>query len=232
MNVAEMQTRFVAYYRVSTDKQGRSGLGLEAQKAAVKAFLDGKGWPPIAEFVEIESGRKSDRPELAKALDRCRLCKATLVIAKLDRLARNAAFLLSLRDAGIEFVACDMPDANRLTVGIMAMVAEAEVERISTTTRQALAAAKARGTKLGGFKGYKPTDADRAKATAALSGKAASHAARVAPVVAEIKAAGHRSLRAIATELNARGIPSPRGGEWSSVAVMRLLDRKGQSATS
>jgi DNA invertase Pin-like site-specific DNA recombinase len=230
MNVAEMQTRFVAYYRVSTDKQGRSGLGLEAQKAAVKAFLDGKGWPPIAEFVEIESGRKSDRPELAKALDRCRLCKATLVIAKLDRLARNAAFLLSLRDAGIEFVACDMPDANRLTVGIMACVAEAEAEAISARTKAALAAAKVRGAKLGGFKGHVPTDADRAKATAALRGKAGAHAARVAPVVAEIRAAGHTSLRAIAAELNARGIPSPRGGEWSSVAVMRLLDREARPA--
>src|SRR4051794_15109051 len=225
-----MTRRFVAYYRVSTDKQGRSGLGLEAQRAAVREYLTSKGWPPVAEFVEVESGRKSDRPELAKALERCRLCKAVFVIAKLDRLARNAAFLLSLQDAGIEFVACDMPDANRLTVGILACVAEAEAEAISARTKAALAAAKARGTRLGGFKGHVPTDADRAKATAALSGKAAGHAARVMPVVAEIRTAGHRSLRAIAAELNARGIPSPRGGEWSSVAVMRLLDREAQAA--
>src|SRR4051794_3984608 len=208
-----MTRRFVAYYRVSTDKQGRSGLGLEAQRAAVREYLTSKGWPPVAEFVEVESGRKSDRPELAKALDRCRLCKATLVIAKLDRLARNAAFLLSLRDAGIEFVACDMPDANRLTVGILACVAEA----IGARTRAALTAAKARGTRLGGFKGYRPTDADRTRAAAAKRGKAAEHAARVAPVVAEIRASGRISLRAIAEELNKRGIPSPGGKSWSSV---------------
>jgi DNA invertase Pin-like site-specific DNA recombinase len=225
-----MQKRFVAYYRVSTDRQGKSGLGLDAQKALVRDYLTNRGWPPIKEFTEVESGRKADRPELAKALDHCRLCNATLVIAKIDRLARNAAFLLSLRDAGIEFVACDMPDANRLTVGIMAMVAEAEAERISTTTKQALAAAKARGTKLGGFKGHVPTDADRTKATAALRGKAGAHAARVAPVVAEIRTSGHTSLRAIAAELNARGIPSPRGGEWSSVAVMRLIGREARPA--
>ena len=157
-------------------------------------------------------------------LDRCRLlCRATLVIAKLDRLARNAAFLLSLRDAGIEFVACDMPDANRLTVGILACVAEAEAEAIGARTRAALAAAKARGTRLGGFKGYRPSDADRTRAAAAKRGKTAEHAARVAPVVAEIRASGRTSLRAIAEELNARGIPSPGGRSWSSVAVMRLL---------
>src|SRR3954447_1113715 len=171
--------RTVAYFRVSTDKQGRSGLGLEAQKAAVKAFLDGKGWPPLAEFVEVESGKRNDRPELAKALERCRLCKAVLVIAKLDRLARNASFLLNLRDAGVEFVACDMPEANRLTVGIMALMAEHEAEMVSSRTRAALAVAKVRGTRLGGFRGYVPTGADRAAATNAKAAAARERAARV-----------------------------------------------------
>jgi DNA invertase Pin-like site-specific DNA recombinase len=216
-----MTHRFVAYYRVSTDKQGRSGLGLEAQRVAVREYLTGKGWPPVAEFVEVESGRKGDRPELAKALERCRLCKAVLVIAKLDRLARNAAFLLSLRDAGIEFVACDMPDASRLTVGILACVAEAEA--ISTRTKAALAAAKARGTKLGGFRGYRPTAADRERAAAARRERAHEHVTRVAPVLAELRAAGVTSLRALAAELNSRGVPAPAGGMWHANTVRRVL---------
>ena len=218
-----MTRRFVAYYRVSTDKQGRSGLGLDAQRAAVREYLTSKGWPPVAEFVEVESGRKSDRPELAKALERCCLCKAVLVIAKLDRLARNAAFLLSLRDAGIEFVACDMPDANRLTVGILACVAEAEAEAISARTRAALRAAKARGTRLGGFRGYRPTAADREQAVAVRRERAHQHTARVAPVLAELRAAGITSLRALAAELNDRGVPAPAGGAWHANTVRRLL---------
>jgi len=121
--------RFICYYRVSTIRQGRSGLGLEAQRDAVRSYLNGGDWQVAGEFTEIESGRRADRPELAKAFAACRLHRATLVIAKLDRLARNAAFLLGLRDSGIDFVAADMPNANRLTVGIMAMVAEDEAQR-------------------------------------------------------------------------------------------------------
>lgn len=216
--------RYVAYYRVSTDRQGRSGLGLEAQQEAVRAFLAGKGWPPVAEFTEIESGRKSDqqRPQLAAALAACRLHKAVLVIAKLDRLARNAAFLLNLRDAGVEFVACDMPDANRLTVGIMALVAEDEADRTSARTKAALAAAKARGVALGGFRGYVPTEADRTKAAQAKREKA--RRTDLLPVIEAIRAKGITSLNGIANALNEQNIPTATGKRWQAIQVKRMLE--------
>lgn len=136
----------------STDKQGRSGLGLEAQREAVAVYLNGGNWTVLAEFTEVESGRKAERPQLVQALEMCRLIGAVLVIAKLDRLARDAHFLLGLEKAGVEFVACDMPTANRRTIGIMALVAEEEARAISARTTAALAAAKARGTALGGWR--------------------------------------------------------------------------------
>src|SRR5215204_3495258 len=145
--------RYVSYLRVSTDRQGRSGLGLEAQRKAVEDFLNGGRWDLIAEFVEVESGKRDDRPKLAEALALCRLHKATLVIAKLDRLSRDAHFLLGLQKelqkSGLRFVAADLPEANELTVGIMAVVAQAERKMISQRTKAALGAAKARGKKLG-----------------------------------------------------------------------------------
>ncbi|PWJ13814.1 recombinase family protein [Jannaschia seohaensis] len=141
--------RLVAYERVSTARQGRSGLGLEAQRAAIDAFADARAATVLARFTEVESGGKNDRPELDKALTLARLTGATLVIAKLDRLSRNAAFLLTLQASGVSFLACDIPEANDLTVDIMALVAQAEREAISRRTREALAAAKARGVKLG-----------------------------------------------------------------------------------
>src|SRR3954462_13659372 len=144
---------FVAYYRVSTERQGRSGLGLEAQRKAVEDFLNGGNWRLVDEFTEIESGKHSERPALAKAFQACRLRRAKLVIAKIDRLSRDAHFLLGLEKAGVDFVAADMPTANRLTVGIMAMVADEERRLISKRTKEALAAAKARGVKLGGNRG-------------------------------------------------------------------------------
>ena len=144
--------RFVAYYRVSTEKQGRSGLGLEAQQEAVRTHLNGGNWHLAAEVVEIESGKRNDRPKLAEALRLCRLHGATLIIAKLDRLARNVAFISNLMESGVEFTAVDFPQANRLTVHILAAVAEHEREMISKRTKDALAAAKARGVKLGGVR--------------------------------------------------------------------------------
>src|SRR5215207_3217039 len=147
------QGKFVSYVRVSTARQGRSGLGLEAQQEAVRSYLNGGNWQLVAEVVEVESGRRNDRPKLAEALRLCRLHSATLIIAKLDRLARNVAFISNLMESGVEFTAVDFPQANRLTVHILAAVAEHEAAMISQRTKAALAAAKARGTRLGGGTG-------------------------------------------------------------------------------
>ena len=147
MEHAMAQEFFVAYYRVSTARQGRSGLGLEAQKKAVTDFLNGGSWQLTSEFVEVESGKSDDRPELEQALAMCDLSGATLVVAKLDRLSRNLAFLAKLQESGAKFVAADMPEANELTIHIMAAVAQAERKAISLRTKEALAAAKARPSK-------------------------------------------------------------------------------------
>src|SRR5215218_2936340 len=184
--------RFIAYHRVSTAQQGRSGLGLEAQRQAVADYLDGGAWTLVAEYTEVESGKRADRPELAKALAACRAHRAVLVIAKLDRLSRNAHFLLGLQKAGVEFVAADMPTANRLTAGIMALVAEEEARMISARTKAALAAAKVRGKALGGAR---EGAAERArgigaKGTAALRAKADARAADMAPMIRAWQAAG------------------------------------------
>lgn len=214
---------FVAYYRVSTEKQGRSGLGLEAQQEAVRAYLNGGQWELAAEFTEVESGKNADRPALAKALQACRVYGARLVIAKLDRLSRDAHFLLGLEKAGVDFVAADMPHANRLTVGIMAMVADEERRMISARTKAALQAAKARGTKLGGFRGKVITQEGRAASLCARQEQSRARATDLAPIIGELKASGATSLQQIATGLNAKGIRTARGGEWSAVQVRRLL---------
>lgn len=222
---------FVAYYRVSTAKQGASGLGLDAQRAAALGFLNGGAWMLAAEFTETESGKNNARAELAKALAACRLYGARLLIAKLDRLSRDAAFLLSLRDAGVDFVAADMPNANRLTVGIMAMVAEAEREAISARTKAALAAAKARGVKLGGrVENLGETSAKGHTASLVVrKAKAQGRAADLAPVIAELRAEGITSLRSVAAALTAKGIPTARGAaDWSPVQVSRLLAQLGE----
>jgi DNA invertase Pin-like site-specific DNA recombinase len=217
--------RFVAYYRVSTQQQGRSGLGLEAQQKAVRDYLDGGRWRLLAEFTEVESGNQNERPELAKALAACRVHDATLVVAKLDRLSRNAAFLLTLRDARVDFICADMPEANRLTVGVLAVVAEHEREAISTRTKAALAAAKARGKRLGN-----PANLTRRArrlgtwaSVAARQARAQQRAADLAPTIAELRQGGASSLRDLARGLNERSIPAPRGGEWTSAQVRRVL---------
>ncbi|MDR3798417.1 MAG: recombinase family protein [Terracidiphilus sp.] len=223
--------KFVSYLRVSTARQGASGLGLEAQREAVSRYVNGGSWALVQEVVEVESGKRSDnRPQLAKALALCRIHRATLLVAKLDRLARNVAFISTLMESSVDFVAVDLPQANKLTVHIMAAMAEYEASAISARTRAALAAARARGKKLGGLRGP-------AAEFAALSGKgsaagAAVRAAKAAkriedllPVMEDICAEGSASLRAIAAELNARGIGTPRPGnyKWYPVQVQRIL---------
>jgi DNA invertase Pin-like site-specific DNA recombinase len=213
--------KFVAYYRVSTDKQGKSGLGLDAQRAAVVAFLNGGRWQLVGEFTEIESGKRNDRQQLAAALAACKKLKAKLVIAKLDRLSRNVAFISALMEAGVEFVACDMPHASKLTIHILAAVAEHEREAISARTKAALAAARARGTKLGNPK----LAAVRTRGVASNKAEADRFAQNTVPIIREIESSGVASLRGIARALNARGVPTARGGAWSPVQVAAILQR-------
>jgi len=216
--------KFVSYLRVSTARQGSSGLGLEAQRAAVSSYFNGGDWTLVKEIVEVESGKRNDRPALASALQLCRKHRATLVIAKLDRLARNVAFISNLMESGVEFVAVDMPQANRFVVHILAAVAEQEAEAISKRTKAALAAAKARGTVLGGRR----VSAERFAEIAAggrqvRTEKATAQREALQPTIDRIRAAGAVTLRQIAAELNARNVPTARGGEWSAVQVSRVL---------
>src|SRR6056297_1458775 len=206
--------KLVAYERVSTARQGKSGLGLEAQREAIEDYANSKGGAILARFTEVESGRKNDRPELEKALLLARITGATLVIAKLDRLSRNAAFLLTLRDAGVSFVACDMPEANDLTVGIMALVAQQEREAISRRTKEALAAAKARGVKLGnpnGAAALRRVGENGAAMRRTVQQNADDFARSLAPVVEGLRAEGATTLRGIADTLNDRGMMTRRG---------------------
>ena len=220
-----MNGKFVSYLRVSTQRQGKSGLGLEAQREAVAAYLNGGRWTLVSEIVEVESGKRSDRPELAKALSLCRLHRATLLVAKLDRLARNVAFISALMEAGVKFVAVDLPQANELTVHIMASMAEYEAKAISQRTKAALAAAKARGKALGGLR-WDITAVSAQGRKLALQTRqenAAKYRADILPVIQDKQAKGAATLRQIADALNADGTPAPRGGEWSAVQVQRIL---------
>jgi DNA invertase Pin-like site-specific DNA recombinase len=214
--------RLVAYYRVSTDKQGESGLGLESQQSQVAAYASRTGCVVVASYTEIESGRKRNRPELKAAIAHAKRVKGTLVVAKLDRLARNVAFLSNLMDGGVDFVALDCPDANRLTLHILSAVAEEEARLISTRTKAALSALKARGVKLG-----KPEnlthDAQR-KGAKATQDQAREAYVLVSPLVSQWRSEG-KSFREIAGLLNDKGVTTRTGALWTAMQVKRIVDR-------
>jgi DNA invertase Pin-like site-specific DNA recombinase len=216
-----MIKNYIGYYRVSTDKQGLDGNGMTAQRETVRRFVDGQRGALEREFSEVESGRKTDeeRPQLAAALDYAKKAKATLVITKLDRLARNAEFLLSLQNSGVDFVCCDCPNADKFTVGILALVAQRERELISERTTLALAAAKTKGVKLGT---PNPEKAVAAMVTANKTAKA-EFAAVVFPVLEEIKSAGVPTLPGVCDCLNRRGISTRNGKNWYPATVRNIL---------
>lgn len=210
-------TKFVAYYRVSTAGQGESGLGLEAQRMAVQAYLATNPTAElVAEFTEIESGKKKNRPELAEAVKNCKRHKATLVIAKLDRLARNVHFVSGLMETNVNFVACDNPHANRLMVHMLAAFAEHEREMISQRTKDGLAAAKARGVELGA------NGKVLAKRNSAIADQ---HALELVDEIRAIPAELRMNITSLTRELNARQIPTGKGGSWYRQSVYRLLKR-------
>ena len=238
-----MDGKFVAYYRVSTAKQGSSGLGRDAQRQAVLEYLNGGAWDLIAEFEEVESGRRADRPELVRAMELCRLTGATLLIAKLDRLSRNVHFLSGLMEQRVDFIACDMPTANKLTVHIMAAVAEQEREAISARTKAAIGAIKAKLaageeyvsrrscrvlTRLGNPNGLTVRRPDLG--SAAVSAKARKFGADVLPMIREMRAGGAVSYALVAMELNARHVKAAGGRCWTAMGVWRVLDRAERAA--
>ena len=225
MTRSQRPRKLVAYLRVSTKGQGDSGLGLEAQEAAVSAHAASSGSDLVARFVEVESGKRADRPELLKAIAHAKRAGATLVIAKLDRLSRNVAFLANLMETGVDFVACDQPNANRLTVHILAAVAENEAAMISQRTKAALAAYKARGGRLGTNNLTAEGMArGRLMGAKALRDRAVDAYADLVPIMKGWKAEG-ATLRAIADRLNADGHQTRTGGAWGPVQVMRALTR-------
>lgn len=231
-NAAAKADKFIAYYRVSTARQGRSGLGLEAQQAAVQAYLSGTSGRLLAEFTEVESGKVDTRPKLAEAIHRAKITGSRLIIAKLDRLSRNAAFLLSLQHSGVRFVAADLPTADETVVGFMAVLAQAERKAISERTRAALAVARRRlakeGRRLGNPNGAKALRKARKGNSAAVERivkGADQRAEELRDVVADVRANGYLSLATIAEELNRREIETPRGGRWHPASVARLMAR-------
>lgn len=227
-------SKIIAYYRVSTKKQGKSGLGLEGQQAAVESYCKGIGGGILASYFEVESGKRTDRPELAKALGHARRAKATLVVAKLDRLVRNYQFLREVEQSGVDFIACDNPNANKMTIRILAVVAEDEAERTSQRTKDALQAAKARGTLLGsarpghweGREQCRLAGLVKARIKAILVRKhnAAVTYADLLPELTSYRTSG-LSLAAIAAKLNERGQTTRRGRPWNPVQVSRVLER-------
>lgn len=222
--------KFVCYYRVSTARQGKSRLGLDAQRQAVADYLNGGRWTIVEEYTEVESGKNSDRPALEQALAAARLHRAAVVVSKMDRLTRSVPFLNRLLEAGVDVRFADLPQiegaTGRFMVQMMVSVAELEAGMISKRTKDALAKAKKRGVKLGGYRGAKPTAKMRARSTAVVQQRADARAADLASTIAALQANGATSLRAIAAALNARGIPTSRGGGvWSATQVARVLER-------
>ncbi|MBL8409149.1 MAG: recombinase family protein [Candidatus Accumulibacter sp.] len=215
--------KYIAYLRVSTQKQGTSGLGIEAQREAVKNYLNGGQWELLAEHVEVETGKGSDalakRPQLRAALEACKKAGATLVIAKLDRLARNVHFISGLMESKVKFVACDLPEANTLTLHLMAAFAEHEAKRISERTKDALAAAKARGVQLGlaGPANLRPNIEERQEAADAFANN-------LRHIFTSMQERG-LSQREMARELNQIALPAPTGGAWMQMQVRRVLAR-------
>lgn len=231
-----MNGKFVIYYRVSRKSQGAEGLGIEAQKSAVTSFLNGGDWTVVEEFTEVESGKRDDRPELSKAIALVKLTKAKLLIAKLDRLSRDVHFLTGLEKAGIEFVCCDMPQADRFTIHIMAALAQKEREMISARTKAALGEIKAkiargedhygklsgkRVERLGGSSGRTPP---QSLGVAAVKASAAQFAARVRPTITALRD-GRLTMQQIADRLNEMGVETSRGAKWNAMTVKRVLDR-------
>ena len=226
--------KFVAYFRVSTARQGRSGLGLAAQRAAVNDLIAANGTKLISEFQEVESGKDRDRPKLAAALDHCRVTGATLVVAKMDRLSREANFIGALIDGDVDIRFCDFPTipagpVGRLILGVMAQIAEFERGIISERTKAAMAAAKARGQTFGNPCGAAPLVKHRKRgirnSLKVRMAKADDFAQRLAPIVGDIRAAGIDTASGLVRELNERDIEAPRGGQWGATQVRRLLGR-------
>lgn len=217
-------TAFIAYVRVSTQKQGQSGLGLEAQHAAVARFV-GSGDTVLATYTEVESGRDCQRPQLKAALAHARKAKAVLLIAKLDRLARNVRFLAELLEGDVEIVAADNPTASKFVLQILSCVAENESRQCSERTKAALAAARARGVKLGGWRGHLPVHAAQVKGAAVQASQARTRAIELLPHITAAQEAGAATPSAIAKALNGKGITTHAGASWSAVQVSRVLSR-------
>ena len=219
--------KFICYLRVSTQRQGASGLGLAAQRKSVTDFLDGGKWELLREYVEIESGGNNDRPRLKEALAHAKITGSRLIIARLDRLSRNLGFIAQLQESGAKFVAADMPEATEVTVQFMAVIAQYERKRISENTKLALTAARARGVRLGNPNGARALRGrgGSVKGVARLKAKADEHARNVLPEIDAIRSGGITSLNGIAYELNQREILSANGGRWHATTVANLLLR-------
>jgi DNA invertase Pin-like site-specific DNA recombinase len=218
-------TKYVTYYRVSTKRQGVSGLGLEAQEATTAEYLGRLGGDLIGSYRDIESGAKDNREELQKALRECRLTGATLLIAKLDRLSRNRRFLMDLQDSSVNFICCDMPEANKLTVGILACMAEYERDLISERLKAAFKAAKARGSRLGNPNLHLYRHNDTTAATAARTAKANARNTELKEVIQELQVESSEplSLREVADKLNMAGYTTSRGSSFKATTVNRIL---------